>query len=67
MRNKLIYALLICTLPLTSMAYIDPGSGSALMSAVIGFCVAVGMVVKTYWYKLVHFFKKMTKKQTEKN
>lgn len=37
-------------------AYIDPGSGSAIMSAIIGFFVAVGLIVKTYWYKLKSLF-----------
>ena len=36
--------------------YIDPGSGSAIMAAVIGFFVAVGITIKTYWYKLLGFF-----------
>ena len=36
--------------------YIDPGSGSAIMSAIIGFFVAAGMLIKTYWYKLKSFF-----------
>jgi hypothetical protein len=39
-----------------AMAYIDPGSGSAIMSAVIGIFVAVGLAVKTYWYKLKALF-----------
>ncbi len=39
-----------------SMSYIDPGSGSAVMSAIIGFFVAVGIVIKTYWYKLKALF-----------
>ena len=39
-----------------AMAYIDPGSGSAIMSAIIGFFVAVGLAVKTYWYKLKSIF-----------
>ena len=38
------------------MAYIDPGSGSAIMSAIIGIFVAGGMFIKTYWYKLKAFF-----------
>ena len=37
-------------------AYIDPGSGSAIVSAIIGFFVATGMLVKTYWYKLKALF-----------
>lgn len=48
--------LLIFTQP--AMAYIDPGSGSAIMSAVIGFFVAFGLAIKTYWYKIKHIFTK---------
>ena len=36
--------------------YIDPGSGSAIISAIIGFFVALLLAVKTYWYKLKSFF-----------
>ena len=39
-----------------AMAYIDPGSGSAIMSAIIGFFVAAGLVIKTYWYKIKSIF-----------
>ena len=35
-----------------AMAYIDPGSGSAIMSAIIGFFVAISLAIKTYWYKI---------------
>ena len=41
-----------------AMAYIDPGSGSAIMSAIIGLFVATGLVIKTYWYKLKSMFMK---------
>ena len=50
---------------LPAMAYIDPGSGSAIMSAVIGFFVAIGLAVKTYWYKLKSLFS--VKKDNEKS
>ncbi len=40
-----------------AMAYLDPGSGSAIMSAVIGLFVAIGLTGKTYWYKIKAFFK----------
>lgn len=52
-----------------AMAYIDPGSGSVIMSAIIGFFVALGMAVKTYWYKLKSLFsgKKRTDNQNKLN
>jgi len=51
------------------MAYIDPGSGSAIMSAIIGFFVAVGLAIKTYWYKIKSIFskKKNTTSETDNN
>lgn len=33
-------------------AYIDPGSGSALMTVVIGIFVAIGVTIKSFWYKI---------------
>ena len=40
-----------------AMAYLDPGSGSAIMSALIGLFVAIGLTMKTYWYKFKSLFK----------
>jgi len=39
-----------------AFAYLDPGSGSAIVSAIIGAFVAAGLVVKTYWYKFKSLF-----------
>ncbi len=41
-----------------AFAYIDPGTGSAIISAIIGFLVASGMAIKAYWYKIKDFFQK---------
>jgi hypothetical protein len=38
------------------LGYIDPGSGSAIISAIIGVVVATGLAIKTYWYKLKRLF-----------
>jgi len=51
---KSFFILFILTSPV--YAYIDPASGSAIMSAVIGFFVAIGVAIKTYWYKLKGIF-----------
>lgn len=47
----------VCVLSFPVYAYIDPGSGSAIMSAIIGFFVAIGIAIKTYWYKLKGMFR----------
>jgi hypothetical protein len=56
--NKLLvlFAAIIVFWAQPSFAYIDPGSGSAFMSAIIGFFVAIGIIIKTYWYKLKSIF-----------
>lgn len=58
MKLKFFLKILFFSLLLieTSYAYIDPGSGSALISVIIGFFVALGITLKTYWYKLKSFF-----------
>ena len=48
-------------------SYIDPGSGSAIMSAIIGFFVALGLVIKTYWYKLKALFLGLTGLRADTN
>tara|TARA_B100001057_G_C22072148_1_gene652427 strand:- start:25 stop:249 length:225 start_codon:yes stop_codon:yes gene_type:complete len=52
----ILVAYVLSTQP--AYAYIDPGSGSAIISAIIGFFVALGITVKTYWYKLKDLFKR---------
>ena len=52
----IIYSFAFLLIPLPAMAYIDPGSGSAIMSAIIGLFVAIGLVIKTYWYKFKSVF-----------
>lgn len=41
--------LLAATAP--AYAYIDPGSGSVLATAVIGFFAAIGYTMRKYYYK----------------
>lgn len=39
-------------------AYIDPGSGSVVTTAIIGFFAAVAFTVRKYFYKLTGMFSK---------
>ena len=50
------------------MAYIDPGTGSAIISGIIGFLVAVATATKIYWYKIKSLFtKQASEKETSDN
>jgi O-antigen/teichoic acid export membrane protein len=59
---------LIAFMAQPAFAYIDPGSGSAIMSVIIGFFVAIGVLIKTFWYKIKSFFGfSKTKKSINEN
>tara|TARA_B100000900_G_C20579528_1_gene716864 strand:+ start:1894 stop:2040 length:147 start_codon:yes stop_codon:yes gene_type:complete len=43
-------------MPLQCFAYIDPGSGGALITAILGFFAAITYTLKKYFYKIRSFF-----------
>ena len=64
-RFVLIFFLFIYFSTQTNVhAYIDPGTGTIILQALIGGIVAAGAAVSFYWRKLKSFFSK--KKNDEK-
>ena len=63
-----LLTLILCSVTalfsLPALAYIDPGSGSTIMSAIAGLVVAITITIKSYWYKIRSFFVS-TKNKTE--
>ena len=53
MRNGKVLLVLVMVLAMTApaYAYIDPGSGSVLATAIIGFFAAIGYTFRKYYYK----------------
>lgn len=45
-------ALSLLTLATPAWAYLDPSTGSMILSAIVGIFATVGLAVKTYWYRL---------------
>jgi hypothetical protein len=45
-------------LPNTSHAYIDPGSGSVIMTVLLGLFATITYTLKKYFYKVKNLFKK---------
>jgi len=43
-------------------AYLDPSTGGMLISAIIGMFATLGLVIKSYWYKLKSLFRKKEKR-----
>ena len=48
-------------------AYLDPGTGSAILTAIIAAFAAVSVAIKNYWYAIKQFcMKKMPSKKKNK-
>ena len=61
MKNYFEFAVVTIILMITGQqahAYIDPGSGSLIMTAIMGFIAAIGFTFRKYFYKLRSLSKK---------
>jgi hypothetical protein len=38
-------------------AYLDPGTGSMLISALFGVAAALALALKMFWYRVIGFFR----------
>jgi hypothetical protein len=48
-----------------ALAYLDPGTGSSIITLIVGFFVAIGVFIKTFWYKIKNFFNFSKIKKTD--
>jgi len=39
-------------------AYLDPSTGSMVVSAIVGIFASIALALKTYWYKIKKFFRR---------
>jgi hypothetical protein len=44
-----------------AFAYLDPGTGSMVVSAIVGIFASIALAVKTYWHKVKDFFRRDNK------
>ncbi|MCP1505529.1 hypothetical protein J2Y83_001502 [Pseudomonas marginalis] len=67
--NFSIVALLcLVFLPINAFAYLDPGTGSAMLQGILGALAAIAMVMKLYWHRLLRMLglrKDVMKKETD--
>ena len=57
---RLCFTILITLLllPLPALAYLDPTTGSMLISAIVGLFASLVLAIKTYWYRIKALFKR---------
>lgn len=63
--NPLFLPGLVLTLLLVSpgaFAYLDPSTGSMVVSAIVGILASIALALKTYWYRIKAFFRRGRKK-----
>ena len=52
-----ILILAIILFPGTAYAYVDPGSGSVIVTTILGLIAAIGYTFRKYFYKMKRLFK----------
>jgi len=57
-RPLLTALLVLLLLPVPALAYLDPSTGSMLISAIVGLFASLVLAIKTYWYRLKSLFKR---------
>ncbi len=65
MGTKLIsfFIIVVAMLPTKAFAYLDPGTGSIILQAILGFIAAAVASISIYWTKFKLFLKKIFKKK----
>lgn len=52
----LVVSALLFSIPAPVFAYLDPGTGSMIVQAIIGVVVGALVVLKVYWRRLLSLF-----------
>jgi len=66
-RSKAMLGMLVSLLffPTIAFAYVDPGSGSVIVTTILGLIAAVGYTCRKYFYKIKRKFVKKDKEEQE--
>ncbi len=66
LRLVVLAVLVLLTVPRPSYAYLDPGSASYTLQALIALALSAAFVIKTYWAKLKRFVSGLVSPSSEK-
>ena len=67
MKNLILIFLLWFIVKKPAYAYLDPGSISAIFTAIVGSIAAAGAAIGLYWNKIKNFLRKLFVKKKETN
>lgn len=57
-------ALMLLLVSPGAFAYLDPSSGSMVVSAIVGIIASIALALKTYWYRIKAFLRRDGKKDS---
>ena len=70
-RNKQASPIFLATIALVllfvspgAFAYLDPSTGSMVVSAIVGIIASIALALKTYWYRIKAFLRRDGKKDS---
>ena len=58
-------ALVLLLISPGAFAYLDPSTGSMVVSAIVGIFASIALALKTYWYKIKSIFKRGNKPDSQ--
>ena len=67
MKKIVLFLFFVICIPSNAYAYIDPGTGSVLLAALVGSLAAIGTTISIYWSKIKSFFSKKEKNDKPPN
>ncbi len=59
LRSALVVFVLLLILERPAGAYLDPGTGSMLLQALLGGVAAVGVIARLYWHRMTAVFQRI--------
>ena len=59
-----VLAMCLLAVSPAALAYLDPTTGSMVVSAIVGIFASIALAVKTYWYKIKGFFRRDNKQDS---
>ncbi|MDP9199142.1 MAG: hypothetical protein M3O07_08010 [Pseudomonadota bacterium] len=55
---RLLALIVLLSLAPAAQAYLDPSTGSLILSAIVGLIATIGLVLKTWWYRIKSLFRR---------
>jgi hypothetical protein len=56
--SRLLALIVLLSLAPAAQAYLDPSTGSLILSAIVGLIATIGLAVKTWWYRIKSLFRR---------